>query len=193
MHKKLQKYIDSYTLIQNSSFTILPSGGMTLVYNLGASIKLSYDNNDLTLETCKFVLINVLEDPLFIDKQENMNLLFINFKGAGSAFFFDFSMDDLPVFIDVWVQREVSFDIKESDKSFQKSLDSFLLEQYNIPKSTFSILKILALIHEQQGEYDIDEVLLHADIPRKIFDKKFRAFVGLPLKTYAQIIKNSNA
>lgn len=187
MHKKLQKYIDSYTLVQNNSFKILPCGGMTLVYNLSSPIKLSYDNNDITLETCKFVLINVLEDSLHIDKQENMNLLFINFKGAGSAFFFDFSMDDLDVFIDVWQEKVFDFDIK----TYEKELETFLLLEYKIPKSTFSILKILALIQECQGQYDIDEVLLHADIPRKIFDKKFRGFVGLPLKTYAQIIKNS--
>lgn len=187
MHKKLQKYIDSYTLVQDNSYEIFPKGGMTLVYNLGASFELSYENSFKTLNKEEFVLINVLENSLVLNSTEDLDLLLINFKGAGSAFFFDFSMDDLDVFIDVWPNLEIPFDIKACDKN----LDNFLLEHYKIPKSTFSILKILALIHDVKGEYDIDEVLLHADIPRKIFDKKFRAFVGLPLKTYAQIIKDS--
>ncbi len=185
MHKKLQKYIDSYTFLHNKSYEILPSGGMTLVYNLGSSFELSYENSFKTLNNGEFVLVNVLENALTLSSKEELNLVLINFKGAGSAFFFSFSMDDLPIFIDVLDNSDISFDIQSLDKN----LDSFLLKQFKIPKSTFSIFKILSLISEQKGIYDIDEVLLHADIPRKLFDKKFRAFVGLPLKSYANIIK----
>ena len=51
-------------------------------------------------------------------------------------------------------------------------------------------MKIIELVEKNGGNYDMEEVLLIANVPRKIFDKVFRWHVGLALKTYASIKKS---
>jgi hypothetical protein len=50
-------------------------------------------------------------------------------------------------------------------------------------------MRIIELVEENLGDYNMEEVLRIANVPRKIFDKVFRWHVGLALKTYSGIRK----
>jgi len=66
-------------------------------------------------------------------------------------------------------------------------LDEYFLNRFKPSTLPFNIMKIIDLLDAQGSNYNIDEVLAIANVPRKILDKMFRLKAGLTFKTYASI------
>ena len=68
-------------------------------------------------------------------------------------------------------------------------LDKYLKEKFEVLAIPFNIQKIIDLVDENRGTYTIEEVLLKANVPRRIFLKIFTKYMTLSLKTYAKVIE----
>ncbi len=180
MDKKLKKYIDSYNTIENClSYSLVPNGGMIVLINKENDCNIVVENNTFKLQSFQAVLINAYEEPINIKSNENINLTVVRFKGAGASFFYEEYMDEL-----MYNPKEPIF-IEENMKDFEP--DSYLKSRFKPSKLPFNIMKIIDLLDEQKSDYDIDEVLAIANVPRKILDKLFRLKAGLTFKTYATL------
>jgi len=184
MHKKLQKYIESYDEIQNSkTYKLIPNGGMIVVINHENDCEVVIENNSYKLESFQAVLINAYEESIDIKSNKDVDLIAVRFKGAGASFFYEKYMDELmhnpkePIFIEMNIQNN--------------ELDTYFQNRFKPSKLPFNIMKIIDLLDNQGSSYNIDEVLAIANVPRKILDKMFRLHAGLTFKTYATL-KNSN-
>jgi hypothetical protein len=185
MHKKLNKYIESYNLIQKcTTYSLIPNGGMIVLINQENTCEVFIEGKSYLLENFQAILINAYENEVIIQSSENINLVAIRFKGAGASFFYEEYMDELmqipkePIFIEK--------DIKELE------LDKYFQNRFKPSKLPFNIMKIIDLLDEQKSDYNIDEVLALANVPRKILDKTFRLRAGLSFKTYATLKESAN-
>lgn len=185
MHKKLKKYIESYDMIQDCSiYTLIPNGGMIVLINQEKNCEIIIQDNSYFLESSQAILINAYEEPVYIKSNENINTIAIRFKGAGASFFYEEYMDEL-----MQVPKEPIFvekNIKESQ------LDEYFQNRFKPSTLAFNIMKIIDLLDDQGTNYNIDEVLAIANVPRKILDKMFRLKAGLTFKTYASIKEQKN-
>jgi len=193
MHKKLKKYIESYLVIdsselENNSIELIPNGGMTLLINLGLDFEIINNEKKYPIKQGQTVLLNAYENSIFLNHYKESNLILIRFKGAGASFFFQEVLDILEN--DIIVFNEPL--IKET-KDIIPLLDDYFINKFKPSTLPFNIMKIINLIEESQGDYNIDDVLALANTPRRIFDKIFRREVGLSLKTYAHIIKKKTS
>jgi hypothetical protein len=182
MDKKLQKYIDSYELIEScDSYKLIPNGGMILLLNYGVNCEVIIEEKSYLLETLQPILINAYEYSVCIKSDEKLHLKAVRFKGAGASFFYEEYMEELmhnptePIFI-----KE---DIRNLD------LNSYLKNRFKPSNLPFNIMKIIDLLDVQGSTFNIDEVLAIANVPRKILDKMFRLKAGLTFKTYASIVE----
>ena len=152
---------------------------MTLLVNKATNCQILIEDKSYTLNSFQSILINAYEKNLNIEAKENIDLLAIRFKGAGASFFFDEYMEELmynpkrPIIIE--------------NNTFENELDSYLLNRLKVSTLPFNIMKIIDLLDEQGSNYNIDEVLSIANVPRKVLDKAFRLKAGLSFKTYATI------
>lgn len=180
MHKKLKKYIESYDVIQNcETYELIPNGGMIVLINQETNCKVLIENKSYEIESFQAILINAYEESIYIQSDEKINLTAIRFKGAGASFFYEEYMDEL-----MQVPKEPIF-IEKNTKEFE--LDSYFQNRFKPSTLPFNIMKIIDLLNEQGSDYNIDEVLAIANVPRKILDKMFRLRAGLTFKTYATI------
>ena len=69
----------------------------------------------------------------------------------------------------------------------ETELDSYLKNRLKPSQLPFNIMQLIDLLDTQGAEYDIDQVLAIANVPRKILDKTFSLRVGLTFKTYASL------
>ena len=180
MDKKLKKYIESYDVIQDClTYSLIPNGGMIVLINQESNCEVLIENNSYFLESFQSILINSYEESVDIQSNEKINLIAIRFKGAGASFFYEEYMDELmhnpkePIFIEK--------NIKENE------LDTYFQNRFKPSKLPFNIMKIIDLLESQGSDYNIDEVLAIANVPRKILDKMFRLKAGLTFKTYATL------
>ena len=180
MHKKLKKYIESYDEIKNyKTYELKPNGGMIVLINQEANCKVVIENKSYKLESFQAILVNAYEDCIDIQSNENINLIAVRFKGAGASFFYEEYMDELmhnpkePIFIE--------------NSILENELDTYFQNRFKPSKLPFNIMKIIDLLDEQGSDYNIDEVLAIANVPRKILDKMFRLNAGLTFKTYATL------
>jgi len=180
MHKKLKKYIESYDVIQNcQTYSLLPNAGMIVLVNQESKCEVIIYDKSYTIESFQAILINAYEGTVHMQSNENINAIAIRFKGAGASFFYEDHMDELmhnpkePIFIGKGVLED--------------ELDSYLQNLFKASKLPFNIMKIIDLLDEQGSDYNIDEVLAIANVPRKILDKMFRLKAGLTFKTYATL------
>ena len=180
MHKKLKKYIERYDLIQNTtSYTLIPNGGMIVLMNQAKHCEVTIGQEAYTLEISQSILINAYEASVFIQSNEDMDLIAIRFKGAGASFFYEEQMDALmqapkePIFLEKSILED--------------ELDTYLQNRLRASRLPFNIMKIIELLDAQGSAYNVDEVLAIANVPRKILDKMFRLRTGLTFKTYAAI------
>jgi hypothetical protein len=188
MHKKLQKYIESYDLLQNTNtYELKPNGGMIVLINQNASCKVLIEDELFILDSFQAMLINAYEESVIIKSGEEIYHIAVRFKGAGASFFYEEFMDELmhhpkePVYLEK--------DILRTFENIDAELDTYFQNRFKPSKSQFNVMKIVELVDINHGIYDIDEVLLLANVPRKIFDKVFRWHTGLALKSYANIKK----
>ena len=72
------------------------------------------------------------------------------------------------------------------------NLTSISKHRFTPSKLPFNIMNIIDLLNEQGSDFNIDEVLAIANVPRKILDKMFRLRVGLSFKTYASLTELDN-
>lgn len=185
MHKKLKKYIESYDEIQDyEPYELKPNGGMIVLINQEINCKVVIENETYELESFQSLLINAYENPVYIQSHEKINLIAIRFKGAGASFFYEEYMDEL-----MHNPKEPIF-IEKNIKEFE--LDSYFQNRLKVGTLPFNIMKIIDLLDDQGSDYQIDEVLAIANIPRRILDKTFRLRAGLTFKTYATIKELDN-
>ncbi|MEA3553721.1 MAG: hypothetical protein U9R39_04855 [Campylobacterota bacterium] len=180
MDKKLKKYIESYDKIQNcETYSLIPNGGMIVLINQETNCEVFIDNNTYLLKSFQAILINAYEESIDIKSNENINLIVVRFKGAGASFFYEKHMEEL-----MHIPNEPIF-LEENIK--ENELDSYFKNHFKPSKLPFNIMKIIDLLDEQKSDYNIDEVLVIANVPRKILDKQFRLMAGLTFKTYATL------
>jgi len=117
-----------------------------------------------------------------IQSSENINATAIRFKGAGASFFYEDHMDEL--------MHNPKEPIVIGKSVLEDEMDSYLQNRFKASKLPFNIMKIIDLLDEQGSDYNIDEVLAIANVPRKILDKMFRLKAGLTFKTYATLKEN---
>ena len=182
MDKKLKKYIKRYDLIQNCErYELKPNGGMIVLINQETACEFSIENRDYQLKSFQAVLINAYEESVSIQSNRTLHFMAIRFKGAGASFFYEDQMQELmqkpkePIFI------EKNIVLTELDSYFKNHLKSSQLP--------FNIMKIIDLLDEQGNNYNIDEVMAIANIPRKVLDKIFNLRTGLSFKAYASLSK----
>jgi len=78
------------------------------------------------------------------------------------------------------------------DNILEKGVDNYLKNRLRASKLPFNIMKIIDLLDRQGSDYNIDEILGIANVPRKTLDKMFNLRTGLTFKTYASLSKNNN-
>ncbi len=185
MHKKLKKYIHSYDMIEDKiEHELTPNGGMIVLINQETNCNILIDENKYTLENFQGILINANKESINIKSNEKLNLIAIRFKGAGASFFYEDYMDELmnnpeePIFLETNISKN--------------ELDDYFQNRFKASKLPFNIMKIIDLLDEQKSNYNIDEILAIANVPRKILDKMFRLKAGLTFKTYASIKELGN-
>jgi hypothetical protein len=160
---------------------------MIVLINNSKSCEVFIQDELFILESFQAMLINAYEESINIKSSENINLVAIRFKGAGASFFYEEFMDELmhhakePVYL--------GKDILSTFDNVEKELDAYFQNRFKPSKSQFGVMRIIELVEENLGDYDMEEVLRIANVPRKIFDKVFRWHVGLALKNYASIRK----
>jgi|GEM_PF-1505761 len=185
MHKKLKKYIERYDVIQNcATYEIMPNGGMIVLINKEFSnqktnCEVNIKNKAYTLENSQAILINAYAESVHIQSNEKLHLIAIRFKGAGASFFYEEQMDEL-----MQIPKEPIYIEKNI---LENELDTYLLNRLTPSKLPFNIMKIIDLLDEQGSDYNVDEVLAIANVPRKILDKMFNLRTGLTFKTYATV------
>lgn len=169
MEKKLKKYIESYDVIEDcTSYTLRPNGGMIVLINQESNCKVIIENNTYELESFQAILINAFEESIDIKSYESLNLTAVRFRGAGASFFYEQYMDELmqipnePIFLEK--------NIKEDE------LNSYFQNRFCPSKLPFNIMRIIDLLDSQGSDYNIDEVLAIANVPRKILDKSWFDF-----------------
>jgi len=183
MHKKLKKYIESYNLIQNcQTYSLLPNAGMIVLINQETKCEVIIEDKSYAIESFQSILINAYEDSVLIQSSENINATAIRFKGAGASFFYEDHMDEL--------MHNPKEPIVIGKSVLEDEMDSYLQNRFKASKLPFNIMKIIDLLDEQGSDYNIDEVLAIANVPRKILDKMFRLKAGLTFKTYATLKEN---
>ena len=180
MHKKLTKYIESYDDVQNCEiYSLIPNGGMIVLINKENKCEVIINDNTFYLENHQSILINAYCEPIEIKSNENIQLTAVRFKGAGASFFYEEYLDELmynpnePIFI--------------GETVIEENLDSYFLNRLKVGTLPFNIMKIIDLLDVQGSDFNIDEVLAIANVPRRILDKTFRLRAGLTFKTYAGI------
>ena len=180
MDKKLKKYIESYDTIEGcETYDLMPNGGMIVLIGQESNCEIIIENNSYILEDSQCILVNAYTDYIPIKSKESINLIAVRFKGAGASFFYEEYMEQLmhnpnePIFIEQ--------NIKENE------LDIYFKNRFKPSKLPFNIMKIIDLLDNQGSDYNIDEVLAIANVPRKILDKLFRLRAGLTFKTYATL------
>jgi len=182
MDKKLKKYIKRYDLIENCArYELKPNGGMIVLVNQETECELLIGNSDYQLESFQAVLINAYEASVYIQSNKALHLMAIRFKGAGASFFYEAQLEELmqrpqePIFIEKNI--------------LENELDSYFKSRLTVSQLPFNIMKIIDLLDTQGSDYNIDEVMAIANIPRKILDKIFNLRTGLSFKTYASLSK----
>lgn len=190
MNKKLQKYIKSYDLLKNYEQDIIkPDGAMLLLINLSDDFEFIIKEDTYFLKNKQAVLINALETSLYLNTYKKIKI--IRFQGAGASFYFEDEMEtfmfehDKPIFL----EEIVINDIKQKDNSI--CLDMYFQNKFKASSLPFNIMSIIEYLDEIGQDYNIDEVLSIANVPRKILDKAFRLRVGVAIKTYASLLKKS--
>jgi hypothetical protein len=185
MNKKLKKYIESYDVIENClTYELIPNGGMIVLINQETTCEVVIENKSFELKSFQAILINAYEQSIHVQSNEKINLITIRFKGAGASFFYEEQMDKL-----MHNPKEPIF-LENNSKEFE--LDTYFKNRFKPSNLPFNIMKIIDLLDEQGSDYNIDEVLAIANVPRKILDKMFRLKAGLTFKTYATLKELDN-
>ncbi|MGB5868198.1 MAG: hypothetical protein WBG69_10040 [Arcobacteraceae bacterium] len=180
MHKKLTKYIESYEIIDDEKlYELKPNGGMIVVINHNNSCEIIIEDTLFELKKDQSILINAYTESVEIRSTEKLNLTAVRFKGAAASFFYEDLMEQL-----MYNPTEPIYLVKTLHDI---ELDDYFLNRFTPSKLPFNIMKIIDLLDKQGTEYNIDEVLAIANVPRKILDKLFRLHAGLTFKTYAMI------
>ena len=183
MDKKLKKYIERYDRIENCAYYELkPNGGMIVLINQETECDIVIENSVYVLASFQAVLINAYEVSVGIQADKALNLTAIRFKGAGASFFYEEQMEQL-----MQMPKEPIFIEKNI---LENELDSYLKNRLTASQLPFNIMKIIDLLDTQGSDYNIDEVMAIANIPRKVLDKIFNLRSGLSFKTYASLRKN---
>ena len=180
MDKKLKKYIDRYEQIQNcTTHELTPNGGMMVLINQATNCEVWIEDKVYVLKSFQAVLVNAYEVPVAIKANEKLDLVAVRFKGAGASFFYEGHMGALmqspeePIYIE--------------NNILENELDSYFKNCLTTSQLPFNIMKVIDLLDEQGSDYNIDEVLAIANIPRKVFDKIFSLRTGLSVKIYAAL------
>lgn len=186
MNNKLQKYIKNYTLLTNYKQDIVePDGAMLLLINLGDDFEFIIKEEKYTLSTKQAVLINALEESLYLNCYTKVQI--VRFQGAGASFYFENMMETFmfehfkPIFLDDIILT----DLKKKD--YVKELDEYFKSNFKASALPFNIMNIIEYLDDKKVDYCVDEVLLIANVPRKILDKAFRLKAGVSIKTYAHL------
>jgi hypothetical protein len=180
MHKKLTKYIESYNEIQNcKTYSLIPNGGMIVILNKESNTEVIISGNVYTLQSNQTILINAYTESVKLKSNENINMLAVRFKGAGASFFYEEYLDELMYNPNEPIYIENNDEVEE--------LDPYFLNRLKVGTLPFNIMKIIDLLNVQKSDFNIDEVLAIANVPRRILDKTFRLRAGLTFKTYASI------
>ena len=180
MHKKLTKYIESYNLINDrKDYELIPNGGMIVLINSETPCEVIIENQSCKLNSFDSMLINAYENSAHIKASQNINLTAARFKGAGASFFYEEFMDELMYnpLESILLEKNILVD----------EIDSYFLGRLKVGTIPFNIMKIIDLLDIQKSDYNIEEILAIANVPRKILDKTFRLRVGMTFKTYASI------
>ena len=185
MDKKLKKYIEQYVQIDNClKYELIPNGGMIVVINQEKNCELLIENETYKLKSFHAMLLNAYETSVNIESNENLNLTVVRFKGAGASFFYEQQIHELmqvptqPIYIE--------------NNILQNELDSYFKNHLTTGTLPFNIMKIIDLLDEQGSNYNVDEVLAIANIPRKTLDKIFSLRTGLTVKSYALLREFGN-
>ncbi|MDC0933233.1 hypothetical protein OAR97_05230 [Arcobacteraceae bacterium] len=180
MHKKLTKYIESYDMIkETNTYDLIPNGGMIVLINNKSNYSVTIEDISYEIKEYQSILINAYTKSLELKSKENINMVAVRFKGAGASFFYEKYMDELmynpnePIYI-------------ENNDEVEK-LDPYFLNRLKVGTLPFNIMKIIDLLDVQGSDFNIDEVLRLANVPRRILDKTFRLRAGMSFKNYAGI------
>ena len=180
MDKKLKKYIERYDVIQDcATYELKPNGGVIVLINQETACEVLIEDCSYLLGSFQAMLINAYEASVHIRSHKKINLLAVRFKGAGASFFYEEQMNEL-----MQVPKEPIF---IESNILESEVNSYFKNRLTPSKLPFNIMKIIDLLDQQGNDYNIDEVLAIANVPRKVLDKMFSLRTGLSFKTYASL------
>ena len=189
--KKLKKYIESYSYLNSISnkFIIKSDVCTYILINNESSFSLEINANKYDIKKNEVYLISASINDIELNSPSSFDFILVKFKAARVGFFYDNYMNDLEENI-ILLEREI-LDFKSLfiNKDFNIILDEYLKDKFEVLAIPFNIQKIIDLVDENRGTYTIEEVLLKANIPRRIFLKIFTKYMTLSLKTYAKVIE----
>ncbi len=190
----LKNYVQSYWSTQcylenKKSFKIAPDGAMGLLINLGDTLEIKTNTKTYQVEQSQIVLLGIYENPVYMEFENNCKVIGIRFNPAGASFFFSQYMHDLFENIITLNDAIIYESILSNPNELVPILDEYLLKQFKKSSKAFDIMEIIALIEKKSGSYDIEELILCANMSRRNLDRLFKKALGISLKIYARIIK----
>lgn len=189
--KKLKKYIESYSYLNSISnkFIIKSDVCTYLLINNKSSFSLEINANKYDIKKNEVYLISASINDIELNSPASFDFILVKFKAARVGFFYDKYMNDLEENIILLESEILDFKSLFENKDFNIILDEYLKDKFEVLAIPFNIQKIIDLVDENRGTYTIEEVLLKANIPRRIFLKIFTKYMTLSLKTYAKVIE----
>lgn len=191
MHKKLKKYIESYSRINpKENKYLLESDIFTyLLINNNSTFSLRINGIIYDIKEKEKYLISASQNDIELFSASSFEIILIKFKEARVGCFYSDYMNDLEENIILLEKKDSEIlDIFDNDE-FNINLNKYFIDRFKALSISFNIQSIVELVDKNKGLYDIEEVLLIANVPRRIFLKMFTKYMTLSLKTYAKIIR----
>lgn len=204
----LKPYIYGYWAVKKENFDtslhhkILSDGCMGISINFKSSYNIKI-NNTVTKCEEKFIIDGPTKFPSYMSFKEDLEILGVRFKPAGSFVFFDEAIES---FVDktTAIKNSSSWKIDLLYKKLEKCssvenriviLEEFFIDKLNNSKKTNAtwMFSLTEQIINKKGDVGISSLCEDFNISQRQLERKFKQELGLSPKLYIRIIRLQNA
>lgn len=199
----LKPMIKEFMIIENDSrieIETMPSTAITFNYILKGNISLKQEDGTSS-DLPKAVAFGIARKPLQFTFSKNSLLLIVIFKCGQASSFIKQPINEL---YQQYLALDELFDPKKiyrlgkrliEQNSFEEivhSMEQFLIDEQGRVFSDINIKTAVQRIKEEKGLISIKSLIKELSVSRDVFEKRFRAKVGVTPKQYAKIIRFRN-
>lgn len=201
---ELQDYIATYSILEipegktESYFSppLAMSGIIINIVNSKGAVTSRIKDRDFF--TANAVVTGQVTSPVYGDLVGEVKSIMIFFKASGMHRLFGNDLSELTntskVLSEFLGENEAALLWKDLTSHYdnQKQVDilnDFFRKRIATGEKDNKFEKVLAYIHEKQGDVSINEILEKSYYPRKTLERHFKKKVGLSPKVYAQIYR----